>query len=221
MCQSIGGVTQNHAIKFFVQLAFGEKANAVIDAKSFDDLAKLCLRESWGPAFSHVSRNTEEFKEAKNSVKETIIQDCINGLFDMYCAYFQENFQENNKSEYLSKHLGEFKDKLFSCKETNSISVGHFQKLFNVTTKYLLALYLLRDCIWDNDGPFAKFDETDIKGFFEKAHCPIDSIILGKVYTTPNTKWSQFNDTAYSDVQDEISQKVYPLSNLFYDFENW
>ena len=214
MCTPIGGVTEKHAIKFYVQLAFGEKANAVIDAKSFDDLAKLCLRQSWGPAFSHVSENAGNIT---NSDKET----CINDLFDMYCDYFEAD----NKSKYLSDNVDKFKGKLRKCKKTNSITIGHFQKLFNMTTKHLLTLYLLREYIWDDCDFFEKFDGKDIKDFFKHADCPIDSKILGKVYTKQNlpaNTWSQFDYDDYSKVQNEISQKVGTNeSNLFYDFEYW
>ena len=219
MCQSIGGVTQKHAIKFYVQLAFGEKAKDVFDAKDFKTLVNLCLRQSWGPAFSHVSENAGNIT---NSNKEDKIQGCIKNLLNLYCDYFQKD----NKSDYLRDNENEFKNRLHDCKETDSIknpiTIGHFQKLFNMTTKHLLTLYLLRDYIWDNDGPFAKFDEKDIEDFFKHADCPIDSKILDKVDTKPNNKWSQFDYDDYSDVQSEISKKVGEnKSNLFYDFEYW
>ena len=240
MCQSIGGVTQKHAIKFLVQLAFGEKATEVFDAKDFETLVRLCLRQSWGPAFSHVSENADNFKIEKNSVKETIIQNCINGqdciknLLNMYCDYFQKD----NKSDYLRDNEDKFKNRLHDCKETDSIknpiSIGHFQKLFNMTTKHLLTLYLLRNYIWDDCDPFEKFDEKDIKEFFKHADCPIDSKILDKVRAEkdlspetkeklPKKKWSKFDDiNDYITVQEAISEIVRAgESNLFYDFKNW
>ena len=228
MCQSIGGVTQKHAIKFYVQLAFGEKADKVLKAKDFKTLVELCLRQSWGPAFSHVSKNADEFKEEKNSKQEKIIQGCIKNLLNMYCDYFQAK----EKSEYLRDNLSlesdesfGFKGKLRGYKVTDSISIGHFQKLFNMTTKHLLTLYLLREYIWDDCDFFEKFDGKDIKDFFKHADCPIDSKILGKVYTKQNlpaNTWSQFDYDDYSKVQNEISQKVGTNeSNLFYDFEYW
>lgn len=230
MCDPIGGVTQKHAIKFFVQLAFGEKATDVFDAKDFDTLVKLCLRQSWGPAFSHVSENTKNFN-APDSKKEDRIRTCIDNLHDMYCTYFQKE----NKSDYLRDNVDKFKKKLRKCKNTNSIknpiSIGHFQKLFNMTTKHLLTLYLLRDYIFNNN-PFGTF-KGNIEVCFKKADCPIDSKILEKVRAEkdlsaetkkklPKKKWSKFDDiNDYIKVQKEISQIVKDKSNLFYDFKNW
>ena len=224
MCNSIGGVTQKHAIKFYVQLAFGEKAKDVFDAKNFDDLVRSCLRASWGPAFKHVSDNTKDYNVKKDSKKEEMIQGCINDLFDKYCAYFEEN----NKSKYLSDNLGYFQEKIKDVKEVGSnehpISLGHFQKLFNMTTKHLLTLYMLRKYIWGNNKPFKTF-KGKIKDCFENADCPIDSKILENLYDNKkyNKKtWSQFKDIKdYDQVQSDIQKQANGNSNLYYDFENW
>ena len=148
----------------------------------------------------------------------------------MYKKYFKCNY----KSTYLDKNLRDFQEAIDGVKVQNSISLGHFQKLFNMTTKHLLALYMLRESIWDNNNdPFKTF-KGKIKECFANADCPIDSKILDKVRAEeylsaetkeklPKKKWSKFDDiNYYITVQEAISDIVKAgESNLFYDFKNW
>ena len=91
------------------------------------------------------------------------------------------------------------------------VEFGAIQKLVNMSLKYLIIL---------NSFEFKKpiaIDETN-------CHCPLDSIILGKL-VNPHTPWTKIQWEEYNDVQQEIyddpSFDKKSMGNIVYDFKHW
>lgn len=77
---------------------------------------------------------------------------------------------------------------------------GAVQKLVNMTLKYILIFNELGNMNYP-------IDEKD-------CHCPIDSIILGKL-SVQHTLWTRMSKAEYLEVQKEIKK------GIVFDFEEW
>lgn len=91
------------------------------------------------------------------------------------------------------------------------VEFGAIQKLVNMSLKYLIILNA-----FEFEKPIA-IDEAN-------CHCPLDSIILGKL-VNPHTPWTKIKVEEYDIVQQEISQALLydkkTMGNVVFDFENW
>lgn len=95
--------------------------------------------------------------------------------------------------------------------EFPDVEFGARQKLVNMSLKYLIILNT-----FEFKKPIA-IDEAN-------CHCPLDSIILGKL-VNPHTPWTKIQVEEYDIVQQEISQALLydkkTMGNVVFDFENW
>lgn len=100
----------------------------------------------------------------------------------------------------------------------NTIEFAAIQKLVNMTLKYLIILN--------------EYEKTDpaLNICEEKCDCPVDSIILKKLYQINGIKhecWTKMEETEYKNVQNEIREylkKEYPnetYGNIWFDFLMW
>ena len=95
--------------------------------------------------------------------------------------------------------------------EFPEVEFGARQKLVNMSLKYLIILNA-----FEFKKPIA-IDEAN-------CHCPIDSIILGKL-KKQHTPWTKIQRQEYNEVQQEIyddpSFDKKSMGNVVFDFENW
>lgn len=84
--------------------------------------------------------------------------------------------------------------------EFPNVEVGAVQKLVNMTLKYILIFNELGNMNYPIDE--------------KECHCPLDSIILGKL-EIHHTPWTRMDKIEYLEVQKEIKK------GIVFDFEEW
>lgn len=91
------------------------------------------------------------------------------------------------------------------------VEFGAIQKLVNMSLKYLIILNA-----FEFEKPIA-IDEAN-------CHCPLDSIILGKL-KKQHTPWTKIQILEYNEVQQEIYDDPLfdkkSMGNIVYDFIHW
>lgn len=225
-----------------------------------NEILVACLRLGWSDAFRHTSKNKDGVKDKvekyeKNEKYKTVIYKIARGekvdkkigadFDDYFCAevisktkflhIFKEYAAADDKSKIIDDKWDTIRELFENIKELEgdkALSLGHIQKMFNIAIKLYLCLYICRQELGLDDGLFVK----KIVNSFDKAHCPVDSIILGKRDQNVIRKWdsngpapellgentwSQLNKNGYDKIQDEIAKECNGRSNLWYDFENW
>lgn len=206
------GIEEKEVIQFYLKVALGKHYEKANKAESTKDLYVAALNIAWGPAFSHVSKNTADADEEGRS-------KAIDALFE----YFQEYALKESsvdRADYIQLNIDELKNAIKNVKETedDKICFGHFQKLFNMAIKWLYCFETHREAL----NLKCKIDID-----FANADCPIDSKILKQVDKERKTqyskecKWSRLDRDKYIEIQNEIKKIVKEKSKLSFDFKNW
>lgn len=149
-------------------------------------------------------------------------RDVLTGRFQLkeYCS-LGKGKKKHLVTEALYSHivkLGQSGQNLSSMElidflhgEFPDIEFGAIQKLVNMTLKYLL---ILKNTTGECDY---EIDE-------QNCHCPIDSVILGKL-SQKHTSWTKLGEKEYLQIQTEIHGLLpagYTDSgNIVFDFQQW
>lgn len=193
------------------------------EAKKFQKEEKLldyCVKtKAWNDAIQYVRKIDSNVCKYKNDITDFLIDELKNNQ-DIICHFddWHEKIR-NNKNEKI--------------KSSWDMNTGLWQKLINMSFKYLY-------CVKDK---FTKFDDI-----WDKCHCPIDSIILDRLYNIlkeepllydkdsrefkcvkkhahgeGNNNWNNLDDEKYGVIQTVISKvceenKITPLK---FDFLYW
>ena len=230
-----------------------------------NEILIACLRIGWNDAFRHTSENEDGINDTKDSkgavstyvkkYKITLLKlfrgkiepRNIGADFDDYFSdrvisqkAFLDIFKEyattaTNKETIIDSRWTTIETLFKGVKKLSggkALSLGHIQKMYNIAIKLYLCLFMCREELDLDDDIFIQ----TIVDKFDKADCPIDSIILGKLeqgamkkagigapYTNQydSYTWSQLNATDYRTIQDSIKTESNGNSNLWFDFNNW
>ena len=243
----IGGIELKHVVAFQTQIMMGRQFGRIKQAQTTADIIVACLRLGWNDSFRHTSENTkrndgqevlaiksaEWSKEHKADYDDYICQILSSEIvLDVFHRYATAKTTEE-KVKAVESRFDELKPILGEVKDTTGkrrLCFGHFQKMFNIAIKLYLCLYMCRGFLDIDEGRF----DIEIIHALEKADCPIDSVILGKLAedtsckTYSKYKWSKFGTAShpideYTAVQEEISKlpQTDGKSNLYYDFIAW
>ena len=205
-------------IKFLLGVTFGNQYENICKAKREDEIIQACLYLAWNDAFRHVTRNTEKFNNMKDGDKVKAKDGAIIELAKLFPHYVEEK----NKGQWIQDNKKGLKSILEDIKVFNketSLTLGHYQKLFNMAVKLYACAWVYRE-------------ELGIKSVIKEynysfADCPLDRIILKSLNIKEN--WSQIpNQDKYQEIQNQIGEVLKNESKdktgfgrLAYDFLYW
>ena len=223
---NLGGVTDEHVVRFLFRILFGEEYRTIINAKGEEDIICACLRAACGPAFSHVTENTPLCKNKVINYKTVITPSSV--LYKVFLD-FCNSYSSASKAQLLDSndtHLKKFFNSYKAISGAKALCFGHFQKLFNLALKLYICVYTFSSIL---KIPATMGTIISIQAMIN-ADCPIDSKIIAvlvskyKCSQFKGVNWSQLCGSSgvntYIDLQKEIG-KHYAGSNLLFDFEEW
>ena len=187
-------------------------------------MSRFLLKEAIKP------RAEKEYKEKRlwDAIKKAhkdVMTGARTGNIPTYCVANKNG--ANHTLKQLYDDIEQFiekgkqlcsKDLIESLNKTNpEVEFGAVQKLVNMTLKYIIILNELEE------GFSIQVNE-------KMCECPIDSIVLDKLYRYNQKKhlcWTKMKDIEYKEVQEEIGgclKVKYPdqrLGNIWFDFLEW
>lgn len=191
---------EDKVIEFFRRCVYGSSYKRD-KKKDIENIIMWCFNNSWRD-MARTLKPKDEFEQILSGYRnkqsrETEILTLKNYIKD---KYFNQNIVDNLKQQRFEPI-----DYIKSIKADNSINqskmeftFGQAQKVVNMFFKYLYTF---------KDEPILKLTEQD----FDNCDCPIDSIILDKVYKTEKYKgtvWSKIDGGQYNEIQKDIQNIV-------------
>lgn len=221
----------NDMVKLFYMEQFSKEAK---ENDSTKDLLNYCVKtRAWNDATQYV-RKTDNCVNGNKDV----ITDFIIKALEIENPDFKSDFDVENldlKSDFDKWHRKIRKNEIKKIDSSWGMTTGLWQKLINMSFKYLY-------CVKDK---FAKFDKI-----WGNCHCPIDSIILDRLYNilkdilkeepslcdpvefecvkeyasgTGKKNWNNLNEDDYNTIQQVIAKvcKRNNITPLQFDFLYW
>ena len=190
---------EDKVIEFFRRCVYGSSYKR--DKKDIEHILMWCFSNAWRD-MARTLKPKAEYKDMLSGDKnkqdrETEILTLKNYIKD---KYFNQNIVDNLKQQkfepidYIKSIITDKNVKQSKMK----FSFGQTQKVVNMFFKYLYTF---------KDEPSVKLAEQN----FDNCDCPIDSIILDKVYKTEKYKgtvWSQIDGEQYNEIQKDIQNIV-------------
>ena len=209
---------KNMGLTFLLAVTFGNQYSKIKIAKNDDDIIAACLTLAWGDAFRHVTKNATGFAKWKERDQKESKEDVVNSLVKHVPSFADAD----DKGDWIIQHHEALDSLLRKVKQT-PLQLGHYQKLFNMTVK-------LHACAWIFRKELGIENRIN-KLAYEKADCPIDSIIL-ETLGYKNIKWSKIDRAdCYNKIQGSIESTLKEESEfkdvktsygrLAYDFLYW
>jgi len=245
MEEKFGGITLDHVIQFQTRILFGAQYGRIELAREKtcrDQLILACLRMGWNDAFRHVTTNQKDVEKKKKDYEKRAKKNGGKSYDDYYSSILNNNTILNTFKAYAYAENTEKKCDIIrqnqqaifdvlkevkvikSCEKTDKpLCFGHVQKLFNITVKLYLCVYMCREYLGLEKDLF----DENIVNALQFADCPIDSIILGRTADNPypNLVWSKIESpeeiSTYTKIQDHFRNQEKNESSLYFDFTHW
>lgn len=191
---------EDKVIEFFRRCVYGSSYKRD-KKKDIENIIMWCFNNAWRD-MARTLKPKDEFEQIlsgyrNKQARETEILTLKNYIKD---KYFNQNIVDNLKQQRFEPI-----DYIKSIKADNSINqskmeftFGQAQKVVNMFFKYLYTF---------KDEQCVKLSEQD----FDNCDCPIDSIILDKLYKTEKYKgtvWSKIDGGQYNEIQKDIQNIV-------------
>lgn len=191
---------EDKVIEFFRRCVYGSSYKRD-KKKDIENIIMWCFNNAWRD-MARTLKPKDEFEQIlsgyrNKQARETEILTLKNYIKD---KYFNQNIVDNLKQQRFEPidYIKSIKADKVINQSKMEFAFGQAQKVVNMFFKYLYTF---------KDEQCVKLSEQD----FDNCDCPIDSIILDKLYKTEKYKgtvWSKIDGGQYNEIQKDIQNIV-------------